>query len=267
MRQYVQVVSNTATPLPTSRWKTSDTHIQPQVGSLVSAGYFHQFTGNVYELSLEGYYRFTDNIIDYRPGANFLLQQFPEGELLQGINRSYGVEFMLSKKKGEMTGWLNYTFARSFNQVNEGPAITQQVNFGDWYAANYDRPHTVNASVVINQGKHHDFSFNFTYSTGRPFTTPQGSILFQESVYPFYDVRNNDRLPDYHRLDFAWNIYNPSMKDRRFKGDWTFTVYNLYGRKNAYSIFLETQGRRVQAQKLVIFGVPIVSLSYNFKIY
>ncbi|MDP5121830.1 MAG: TonB-dependent receptor, partial [Spirosomaceae bacterium] len=264
MRQYIQVVSNTTTPIPTARWKTSDRYIKPQVSSLITAGYFKQLEDNIYEYSIEGYYRSTDNIIDYRPGANFLLQQFPESELLQGFNRSYGLELMASKKKGELTGWVNYTYSRSLNQVNEGPALSQQVNFGNFYAANYDRPHTFNSSIVINQGKYHDFSFNFTYSTGRPFTTPTGSILFQEQVFPFYDVRNNARLPDYHRLDFAWNIYNPSMKDRRFKGNWTFTIYNLYGRKNAYSIFLRTVGTRVEANRLTIFGAPMPSLSYNF---
>ncbi len=264
MRQYMQVVSNTTTPIPTARWKSSDRYIKPQVSSLITAGYFQELPDNIYEYSVEAYYRSTDNIIDYRPGADFLLQQFPEGELLQGYNRSYGLELMVSKKKGEVTGWLNYTYARSLNQVNEGNSVLQQVNFGNFYPANYDRPHTINSSVVINQGVHHDFSFNFTYSTGRPFTTPQGSILFQDQIFPFYDVRNNSRLPAYHRLDFAWNIYNPSLKDRKFKGNWTFTVYNLYGRKNAYSIFLRTVGTRLEANRLTIFGTPLASLSYNF---
>jgi hypothetical protein len=132
--------------------------------------------------------------------------------------------------------------------------------------ANYDRPHSANATVVINQGKHHDFSFNFTYSTGRPFTMPQGFILYQDRTYPFYSLRNNARIPDYHRLDFSWNIYNPSMDEtKRWKGNWTFTVYNLYGRKNAYSVFLKNQGTAIKANKLTVFGAPIISLSYNFK--
>ncbi|MFN3849697.1 MAG: TonB-dependent receptor [Spirosomataceae bacterium] len=265
MRQYVQVVTNTTTPLPTARWKTSDQHIKPQISSMFAGGIFHNFKDNIYELNIEGYYRTTQNIVDYKPGADFLLNAFPETQLLQGINRSYGLEFMLSKKKGEATGWINYTYARSLNQVNEGSFFDQQINFGNWYAANYDRPHSLNATLVINQGKHHDFSFNFTYSTGRPFTIPKGSITFQGFNYPFYDERNNARIPDYHRLDFAWNIYQPSMKEKRWKGHWTFTVYNIYGRKNAYSVFLRTQGASIRPYKLTIFGAPIISLSYNFK--
>lgn len=265
MRQYIQVVTNTTTPLPTSRWKTSDTYIRPQIGSLISGGLFHEFPDNIYELSIEGYWRQTNHIVDYKAGANFLLQSHLETQLLQGKNKSYGIELMISKKKGELTGWLNYTYSRSLNKVYEGNAVSQQVNFGNWYPTNYDRPHTVNAILVINQGKNHDFSFNFSYSTGRPFTSPQSFVQYEGQSYPFFDVRNNSRIPDYHRLDFAWNIYNPTMKDKRFKGNWTFTVYNLYGRKNAYSVFFRTQGNNVNPYKLTIFGSPILSLSYNFK--
>jgi hypothetical protein len=266
MRQYLQVITNTTTPLPTSRWKTSDLYIKPQISSLYTLGYFQELKDNIYEFSVEAYWRQTNNIVDFKPGADFLLQEYPESQLLQGINKSYGLEFMISKKKGEMTGWLNYTYSRSFNKVNEGFGPSLQINQGDWYTANYDRPHSANATVVINQGKHHDFSFNFTYSTGRPFTMPQGFILYQDRSYPFYSLRNNARIPDYHRLDFSWNIYNPSMdENKRWKGNWTFTVYNLYGRKNAYSVFLKNQGTAIKANKLTVFGAPIISLSYNFK--
>lgn len=265
MRQYMQVVTNTTTPLPTSRWKTSDLHIKPQVSTLLSGGIFHNLKGNIYEFSLEAYYRLTSNIIDYKPGADFLLSSYPETQLLQGKNRSYGLEVMFSKKKGETTGWINYTYSRSMNKVNEGSGFGEQINFGNWYAANYDRPHSFNASVIFNQGTHHDFSFNFSYSTGRPYTLPEGFIVYQGRSYPFYGVRNNARLPDYHRLDFAWNIYQPGMKDKRFKSHFTFTVFNLYGKKNAYSVFVRSTGTSISSYKLVVFGAPIPSLSYNFK--
>ncbi len=265
MRQYMQVVTNTTTPLPTSRWKSSDLHIKPQISTLLAGGVFHNLRSNIYEFSLEGYYRLTNNIIDYKPGADFLFSSYPETQLLQGQNRSYGIEAMFSKKKGELTGWINYTYSRSQNKVSEGSGFGEQINFGNWYAANYDRPHSFNASVIINQGTHHDFSFNFSYSTGRPYTLPEGFIVYQGRSYPFYGVRNNARLPDYHRLDFAWNIYQPGMKDKRFKSHFTFTVFNLYGKKNAYSIFVRSTGTAVSSYKLVVFGAPIISLSYNFK--
>ncbi len=265
MRQYLQVISNTTTPIPTSRWKSSDYNIKPQKSQLYSFGYFRNLNDNVFEISSEVYYKTTDNILDYKPGASFLLQKNIETELLQGINKSYGVELMFSKKKGELTGWMNYTYARSLNKVQEGTGNTQQINYGNWYATNYDRPHTVNAAIVINQTKTHDFSFNFTYSTGRPFTIPKAFIQSNGVLYPFYTERNNSRIPDYHRLDFSWNIYNPANKNRKFQGNWNFTVYNLYGRKNAYSVFIRSTDRVSNPYKLTVFGAPIPSLSYNFK--
>ncbi|WP_338874619.1 TonB-dependent receptor [Spirosoma sp. SC4-14] len=265
MRQYMQVITNTTTPLPTARWKTADAHIQPQVSQLWSAGYFHNSKNNIFELSAEVYWRSTQHILDYKPGADFLLQPYPETQLLPGRSKAYGVEVMLAKKKGELTGWINYTYARTLNQVNQGVDFLQQINDGNWYRANYDRPHSVNISLNINQGRHHSFSFNFAYSTGRPYTAPEGFIRYQGRTYPYYNERNQYRLPDYHRLDFAWNIYNPSLKNRRWQGHWTFTVYNLYGRRNVYSIFYRTEGQTTNPYRLSIFAAPIPSLSYNFE--
>ncbi len=288
MRQYLQVITNTTTPLPTARWKTSDAHIKPQISQLISAGYFRNLKDNIYDLSIEGYYRATENAIDYKPGADFLLQPYPETQLLQGRSRAYGIETMLAKKKGEITGWINYTYARTLNQVNQGAGIQERINGGNWYRANYDRPHTVNASVTINVDKHNSFGFTFAYSSGRPYSAPtgyvslqnvgdptQGSIssivsgvstssALQTTVYPYYGERNNERLPDYHRLDFSWNIYNATMKEKRWQGNWVFTVYNLYGRKNAYSVFFRTENGKTNGYKLEIFAAPIISLSYNF---
>ncbi|GAB3720087.1 TonB-dependent receptor [Spirosoma lituiforme] len=265
MRQYLQVITNTTTPLPTSRWKTSDAHIQPQVSQLWSAGYFQNSTNNIFELSAEAYWRSTQHILDYKPGADFLLQPYPETQLLPGRSKAYGLEVMVAKKKGELTGWINYTYSRTLNQVNQGVDFQQQINGGNWYRANYDRPHSVNLSLTINQGRTHSFSFNFAYSSGRPYTAPEGFIRYQGRTYPYYDERNQYRLPDYHRLDFAWNIYNPSLKNRRWQGHWTFTVYNLYGRKNVYSIFYRTEGQATNPYRLSIFGAPIPSLTYNFE--
>ena len=264
MRQYIQVVSNTTTPIPTSRWKTSDTNIKPQISNLFTAGYYQSFKDNIYEVSLEGYYRFTNNIIDYKPGADFLLQKYPETQLVQGVNKSYGIELMMTKKKGKLKGWANYTYARTFNQIKNGAALIELVNRGDWYQANYDKPHSFNASLDITVDKHNSFGFIFAYSTGRPYTEPIGFINYQNNSYPFYDKRNNKRVPDYHRLDFAWNIYNPSMKDRRWQGHWTFSVYNLYAHKNVYSVFFKTDQAVSKSYQLQIFAAPIVTVSYNF---
>jgi TonB dependent receptor/CarboxypepD_reg-like domain/TonB-dependent Receptor Plug Domain len=265
MRQYIQVVSNTTTPLPTSRWKTTDTHIPPQMSQLLSVGYFRNLKSNIYEFSIEGYYRHTNNILDFKPGADFLLQPYIETQVLVGQSKAYGTELMITKKKGEWTGWINYTYARVFNRANEGPSFYERINNGNWYAANFDRPHTLNSSFSFIPNKFHTFSFTFVYSSGRPYTTPVGFILYQNRSYPFYPERNQSRIKSYHRLDFSWQINNPTLKDRRWIGTWNFTIYNLYGRLNQYSVFIRTKNLAFETFQLSIFGSPIVSLSYNFK--
>lgn len=264
-RQYLQQVSNTTTPLPTSRWKLSDNNIRPQVSQLINGGINIDLKNKTYIFGVELYYRKTNDIIDYVPGADFFLKNFPETELLQGENKSYGLEVMASKEKGITTGWINYTYSRSLNKVSEGSSERQKINDGIYYPANYDRPHSFNSSLIIGQGKHHDFAFTFTFSTGRPFTSPQGLVEFNNNLFPYYSERNNQRIPAYHRLDFAWNIYNPKMNpNRRFKGNWAFSVYNLYGQKNAYSVFYRSENRVLNPYKLIIFGSPIPSLAYKF---
>ncbi|MDZ7897016.1 MAG: TonB-dependent receptor [Arcicella sp.] len=264
MRQYLQVVSNTTTPLPTSRWATSNAYIKPQVSELLSAGFFRNSKSSIYEFSLEGYYRTTDNVIDFKPGADFLFQPYIETQTLQGKGRAYGLELQASKKKGTLTGWVNYTYSRALNQIKVGERFEEQINAGQWYATNYDRPHSFNATVSIAQGNHHEFGFTFVYNTGRPYTVPNGFVEYNAVKYPFYADRNNDRIKDYHRLDFSWTIRNPSMTKKRWEGSWTFAVYNLYGRSNAYSVYLRTENG-IKAYQLTIFGSPIPSLTYNFK--
>lgn len=260
MRQYIQTVTNTTTPLPTSRWKTADTYILPQISHAISTGWFHNLSDNVYEFSTEVYYRTTKNVLDYKQGANLLLQQFPETELLRGKNISYGLEMVASKKRGNWTGWFSYAFARSQNRVAE-------INDGNLFSSNYDRPHTFNAFLNFDHGKHHNFSFSFTYSTGRPFSSPNGTFNFQGINYPFYPSRNNDRLPDYHRLDFSWNILTTIDSAKKWKSYWTFSVYNLYGKDNPYSIYFNNNNENRVLRKfgLNIFASPIVSLAYNIR--
>jgi TonB dependent receptor/TonB-dependent Receptor Plug Domain len=265
MRQYIQTVTNTTTPLPTSRWKTADANIRPQVSNAFSAGWFKNFNDNIFEVSLEAYYRHTDDIIDFKPGANLLLQQYPETELLTGQNRAYGIETMISKKKGDWTGWLSYTFSRTLNQVANVNFPAQQINDGNWFPANYDRPHTINAFASLGYNKFHTFSFTFTYSTGRPLSRPFGTFEFQGQKYPYYPERNNDRMPAYHRLDFSWNIQTTLNETKRWKNFWTFSVYNLYGRANPYSIYFNNNTGNLKSFALNIFAAPIVSLSYNAK--
>nr|MCU0471536.1 TonB-dependent receptor [Arcicella sp.] len=265
MQQFIQLLSNNTTPLPTARWKTSDSYIKPQRSDFLSLGYFQNIKENIYEFSAEGYYRETSNILDYISGANLQLNKTIETQVVSGLAKAYGVELMLSKKRGELNGWISYTYARTLQQVRGDFPALQQIADGNWYPANYDKPHTVNMMLNIQPTKHHSFAFTFAYNTGRPFSSPSGLFQLDNKKYPVYETRNNDRVSDYHRLDFSWTITNPSLKERRWEGSWTFTVYNLYGRKNAYSVFFKSVPAGIRAYELSVFGAPFISLTYNFK--
>lgn len=264
MQQFLQIISNNTTPLPTARWKVADENILPQRSDFLSLGYFKTWNDNVWEASFESYFRDTRNVIDYVSGANLQLNQTLETQLLSGRGRSYGAEFMISKKKGELTGWLSYTYARSLQQTT-GQYAEQRINNGNWYASNYDKPHTVNIVLNAQPDKHNSFSFIFAYNTGRPFSSPTGTYTLDGQQLPLYLQRNNDRIPDYHRLDFSWTITNPSMKEKRWEGSWIFTVYNVYGRSNPYSVFFTNGQNGTKVYQLSVFASPLLSLAYNFK--
>ena len=264
-QQFFQLLSNNTTPLPTSRWKTADAFIKPQQSDFASIGFFKTFNENVYEVSLESYYRNVRNTLDFVSGANLQLNPNIETQLITGKSKAYGFELMLQKKKGENSGWISYTYARAFNQmIGDFPAI-QAINGGNWFATNYDKPHSFNVMWNIQPTTHHSFSFTFAYNTGRPFSSPSGSYEIAGRKYPVFAERNNDRVRDYHRLDFSWTINNPSMKHRRWEGSWVFTVYNLYGRQNPYSVFFKSTKNGLKAYELSVFASPFVSMTYNFK--
>ncbi|WP_373511654.1 TonB-dependent receptor plug domain-containing protein [Persicitalea sp.] len=265
MRQYMQVISNATTPLPTSRWKTSDAHIKPQVSRLATLGYFQTSRNTIFDYSLEAYWRETDNIVEYKPGADFLLRQNIETQLLQGQSRAYGIEAMATKKKGTTTGWISYTYARVLNRVDEGPSFLEQINKGDWFPANFDRPHSFNLSLTTIPNKITTFSATFTYSSGRPFTAPTGVLRYENRSIPYFTFRNQDRIRDYHRLDFSLQLNNLTEKNRRWQGSWIFTLYNVYGIDNQYSVFFRQIGNGFRPYELTVFNAPIFSVTFNIK--
>lgn len=265
-RQYLQLVTNTTAALPTSRWKLSDTHIKPQLSDQVSGGYFHNAGENTWEISAELYYRWNRNAIDYRDGAKLLLNDTPETELLQGRGRAYGLEVMVKKSKGFLTGWASYAYTRTELLIN-GLLPVDQVNNGVWYPANYDKPHSVNLLGIYRPSRTFTCSANFTYSTGRPMTVPYAKGQLYGVPFPIYLDRNQQRIPDYHRLDlsFTWEK-NPAGKTNWWYS-WNFALYNVYARKNAFSVFYKFNSyAESTANKLSIFGSVIPSLTYNFKL-
>ena len=266
MQQFVQLVSNNITPLPTARWKTSDRFTPPARSDFATIGYFKNMDDNTYELSGEIYFRKTKNFMSYTTGANLQLNPNLETQLLFGDSRAYGMELMVAKTKGETTGWISYTYARALQQILGNFPESQQLNDGKWFPTDFDKPNTVTSTVTSRINKHHAFTWNFLYSTGRPFTVPIGVYQIDKRELPIYTDRNNDRISDYHRLDFSWTITNPKMRTKSGEGSWVFTVYNIYGRKNAYSYYFKARPYGLELNKLSVFATPFLSLIYNYTI-
>jgi outer membrane receptor protein involved in Fe transport len=273
-RQYLQNIFNATTPLPTSRWKVADPNIGPQTANLVSAGISHVTADGNYAFRLETYYRQLIDLLDYKPGADFFLNPAVETDLLRGEGRAYGVELTANRRAGRLTGEINYAFARVENRV-DGQDFGTRINRGEWFAGYFDQPHTFSANLILDQGKTHELGFNFVVQSNRPYTVPNGFVDINGTDIPLFLERNNARLPLYHRLDFSWTITNLKRQQRDWTGEWVFTVYNIYGRDNAYNIFFQPRdagtpplgifsGSPFAAYRLSIFGAPVLSLAYKF---
>ncbi|NND33729.1 MAG: TonB-dependent receptor plug domain-containing protein [Saprospiraceae bacterium] len=259
--QFINQIFNTDSPTPNSQWQLSTNYLDPNRSHNVSIGYFKNFKSNLWETSFEIYGRSIDNLYDYRDFADLIVNDHIETELLKGIGRSYGAELSIKKKSGAINGWLSYTYSRSQLQV-EG------INDNDWYSSNFDKPH--DASLVLNYqpNRRNTLTINFNYSTGRPTTPPIGNFKIQNGlVVPIYSTRNAYRIPDYHRLDVAYTLGKGYKRDKKIQTSWTISIYNVYARKNAFSVFF-TQGafRKSQANKLAILGSAIPSLTFNLEI-
>ena len=262
MNQFIQILTNNTTPLPNARWQTANRYIPPQESDLYSLGFFHDSKQSFWEYSVEVYYRDQRHLFDYVSGADLQINTAIETQLISGKGRSYGLEFLLSKKKGVMTGWMSYTYARSLEQVTGDFPAVQQLNGGAWFPSSVDKPHSLNLALNFQAEKHNILSFTFQYNTGRPYTAPVSFYTVGKEFIPVYLDRNNDRISDYHRLDFSWTL-KPNLHPKHWESSWVFAVYNLYGRQNAYSYFFKPNGYGFRAYYLSVFSGPIASLTYN----
>ena len=263
-RQYTHVLSNTAAISPTDIYKLSDPNILPEVGSQVSFGVYKNLKNNTIETSVEVYYKTMQNILDYKSGAVLVLNHHIETDLLSTRGRSYGVEFMVKKTTGKLNGWLSYTYSR-VQLKQDDPNAGELINQGNYYPANYDQPHS--ATIVANYRVNHRFSIsvNSTYTTGRPITLPVGVFYYYNSFRTLYSDRNAYRIPDYYRTDFSLNIDGNHRVHQKFHNSWTIGVYNVFGRKNPYSVYYISENGSVNGYKLSIFGSAIPFINYNVK--
>ncbi len=265
LRQYIQQITNTTAALPTSRWHLSDVYTKPQIADQWSLGFFRNTTDNAVEASAEVYYKTMSNAIDYRDGAELQLAEAVETQIVQGRGRAYGFEGLIRKNKGRWTGFATYTYARTFLTM-DSPFAAERVNNGRVYPANFDKPHTFNMLATYRPTAWFSLSLNFTYSTGRPITQPYARASINGVLVPIFVDRNQQRIPDYHRLDFSMLFEQNPLRKKRNQSSWVFSVYNVYARKNAYSVFYRLNPRSdSNAYKLAIFGTAFPSLTYNFK--
>jgi hypothetical protein len=264
MRQYIHMLSNTTSIAPTDIWKLSDPNILPQVGDQVSLGLYKNLKSNTIETSVEAYYKWLDDFLDFRSGADLILNSHIETDVVNARGKAYGIELMVKKLTGKLNGWMSYTYSRSFVQVDD-PATSEIINEGKWYPSNFDKPHDFTFIGNYKFSRRFSFSLNFTYSTGRPITFPLAKYELGGSKRLHYSNRNEFRIPDYYRMDFSVNLEGNHKVRKLSHSSWTLAVYNLLGRQNVYSIYFVSENGEVNGYKLSIFGQAIPTLTYNFK--
>jgi hypothetical protein len=260
--QYMHMVSNTTSTTPQDYWIASGPYLRPQIGNQFSLGIFKNLKANTLEFSIEGYYKNISNAVDYIEGADITLNPVLEAGLTQGNGLAYGLEFFFKKKAGRLQGWLAYTYSRSLRKFESGEQQIE-INNGKYYPAAFDQPNI--ASLVMNYqlGIRSTVSANFNYSTGRPITIPVSKFSYDVYLSVLnYSQRNEYRIPDYHRLDLSLTIKDKPKKNNKFKSEWIISVFNVYGRKNTYSISFDRYGN---ASKLSILGSVFPSVTYAFR--
>lgn len=264
LRQYIHLLSNTTAIAPTDVWQLSNPNIKPQFGDQVSLGLYKNLQSNTIETSVEVYYKRLSDYLDYRSGATLVLNHHIETDVINTKGKAYGVELFIRKNTGKANGWISYTYSRTFLKQDD-PNLGQPVNNGNYYPANYDKPHSVN--FIGNYRFSHRFSvsLNITYSTGRPITLPIGKYYYAGSERVLYSDRNAYRIPDYFRSDFSVNIDGNHKLNQKTHNSFTIGVYNLTGRQNAYSTYFTSQGGTISGYKLSIFATPVPFINYNIR--
>lgn len=270
IHQYVNLISNTAVITPSDVWKLSSPNLKPLTCDHIAIGYFRNFKNNTIETSVEFYYKNLLNTIDYKNGARILLNPYLEADLTNVSGKNYGVELYVKKNSGRLTGWASYTFSRSLQKTNAS-FNEDKINFNQPFPSNFDRPNNLILNANYHISKRWRFNSTFIYSTGRPVTLPELKFSYQGYQLLYYSDRNKYRLPDYHRLDVSITLDESLDIRKKWKGSWTFSVINLYGRKNAYSVFykkethmVSNEYRQYDTYKLYIIGRPLPMLTYNF---
>jgi hypothetical protein len=258
--QYLTLAQNTTAGTPLDIWFPASPNVEPQLCDQFAAGYFRNFNKNMYEVSAEVYYKNLRRLIDFRDHAQLFLNQYLEGELRIGKGYSYGIETIIRKNEGRLSGWLSYTYSRSFRLVPE-------INYGRWYVSPYDKPHNLN--IVVNYGITSRIlaSATWIYATGLPVTFPTGKAMIGNAIIPIYSDRNSYRMEDYHRLDLSVSLKSREKPGKRWQSELNLSVYNAYNRHNTWAInFVQDPANPyvTYAEKTYLFAI-IPALTYTLK--
>lgn len=266
MSQYLHLISNTQSPTPLDVWAPSDQFLKPQLLDQYAIGYFQNFKDDSYSLEVETYYKEIQNRVDYIDGANLIANEAIERVILNGRGRAYGVEVLLRKNVGRISGWLSYTLARTEQQTPGRNANEPGINNGNWYKTGFDKLHDLSLVGNYKLNEKWRFGATFAFQTGQPVTFPNGQYEYLGVSVPSFEARNNSRLPAYHHLDLAATLTPSKNKDRKWFAEWVFGIYNVYNRQNAASItFRQNENTaRNEGIRLSIFGI-VPSVTYNFK--
>ncbi len=266
MSQYLHLLSNTSSPTPLDVWTPSGKYVKPQILDQVAIGYFKNFENIDYSLEVESFYKDIRNRIDYIDGADLIANNAIEQVILNGEARAYGLEILLRKNEGRFKGWLAYTLSKSEQRTQGRTSEELGINNGNWYNTPYDKTHDISVTGSFDLNKKWSLNTNFLFQTGQPTTYPNGQYEYNGISIPSFGLRNEFRLPAYHRLDISAKYIPKAKKEKRWKSHWIFSIYNAYNRRNAASISFRQERNTGdnEALRLSIFGI-IPSVSYNFK--
>ena len=257
--QNLHLLSNSTSGSPTDAWIGNSYNIKPEISDQISGGYFRNFRDNEYEMSVETYYKKMQHQVDYKNGADIQTAPDVESELLFGDGRAYGAEFFIKKRKGTFTGWISYTLSRTERKING-------INENKWYNAKQDRTHDLAVVASYQLTKRWSLSSNFVFYTGNAVTFPSGKYNIEDRTIYYYTERNGYRMPNYHRLDFSANY--EGRQDRKWRSSWNFSLYNVYGRENAYAITFKDDpddSSKTLAEQTALFKwVPSITYNFNF---
>jgi hypothetical protein len=262
--QYIHMLSNTTAISPTDTWKLSDKYLTPETANQFSLGYFRSFKRDLINVSAEVYYKLVNNVKEYKAGADLLLNDHTETEIVNGEAKSYGLELSAEKTGGRVYGRIDYTYSRTL--IRSVSKFTEDmINDGEFFPANYDKPHNLNLLASLKASRRFIISTNIVYSTGRPITYPVAKYQIGEERFLQYSKYNQYRISDYFRTDLSFTLNGNLKKNQLTHSSFTFSLYNLTGRRNAYSVYFTNEGGRLDAYQLSIFGAVIPTVTYNIK--